>query len=268
MFAARLIVIVTVTVGLIGTARPAGAQEPDPADQVKARPMAVPRHLAGEAPPATPAAAPVAASTAAFAADQRNRSRGGTGRAQGRQGRPAPSGRSTGPAQGQRRAVPRSSRPREDNPPTGRAAPRGRVPAPPVARPPSYRPSYRPYYRPYRPRYYSPYYYGAFGFSYFYWDPSWYGSGGYGPGYMGPSPYYGDIGSVRLKVKPRDAQVFVDGYFVGAVDEFDGTFQRLRLPSGPHRIEVRAPGFEPAVFEVYVRPDQTITFERILQPLP
>ena len=33
--------------------------------------------------------------------------------------------------------------------------------------------------------------------------------------------------SMRLQVKPLDTMVFVDGYFAGIVDDFDGTFQRL-----------------------------------------
>ena len=84
-------------------------------------------------------------------------------------------------------------------------------------------------------------------------------------------PYaYGSVdeGSVRLKVKPRDASVFVDGYFAGQVDDFDGVFQRLILDSGPHRIEVSLEGYEPLSFEVRVPPDRTITYEGELRRLP
>ncbi len=35
--------------------------------------------------------------------------------------------------------------------------------------------------------------------------------------------------------------MYVDGYYVGRVDDFDGLFQRLHLASGPHRLEIRAP---------------------------
>jgi hypothetical protein len=67
-------------------------------------------------------------------------------------------------------------------------------------------------------------------------------------------------------VKPRDAQVLVDGYYVGVVDEFDGTFQRLRLDEGPHTIVVRRDGYEPLEFKVYVVYDRTITLRGELQP--
>ena len=49
-------------------------------------------------------------------------------------------------------------------------------------------------------------------------------------------------GALRLKVKPVEASVYVDGYYVGVVDDFDGVFQRLRLEPGPHHLEIRAAG--------------------------
>ena len=101
-----------------------------------------------------------------------------------------------------------------------------------------------------RGRYYSPYYYGiGYGYGYPY----------YGGGYYGGS--YSYTGSVRLKVKPRAAEVLVDGYYVGTVDDFDGTFQSLKLEPGPASIEIRAPGFEALRLDVRVLPGRKITFE-------
>ncbi len=71
-----------------------------------------------------------------------------------------------------------------------------------------------------------------------------------------------DVGGVRLKIRPRDAQVFVDGYYAGRVDDFDGTFQSLRLEAGGHKIEVRMPGFEDLELDVHVQPGRTITLAR------
>ncbi len=96
---------------------------------------------------------------------------------------------------------------------------------------------------------------------------------GWGSGYMYGSPYYGRVygyaappvygarvlyGDVRLQVRPRDAAVYVDGYYAGIVDDFDGVFQRLTLTAGPHQIELAAPGLEPRVFSVYVDPARTV----------
>jgi len=63
-----------------------------------------------------------------------------------------------------------------------------------------------------------------------------------------------------LKIKPREAEVYVDGYFVGVVDNFDGMFQRLHLDSGAHRIEIRAPGYEILDFDVRITPEHTTTY--------
>jgi hypothetical protein len=116
--------------------------------------------------------------------------------------------------------------------------------------------------------------------SYWAWTPSPWGLGYwtyYDPWFWGPpAPYgygafvhasgYAEVGAVRLRVRPREAEVYVDGYYVGIVDEFDGTFQRLRLEEGPHQIEVRHAGFEPLEFKVYVVYDRTLTLRGELQP--
>ena len=121
-------------------------------------------------------------------------------------------------------------------------------------------------------RYYDPYYYGGFHLGYLAYSP-W----GWTPAFYGnPYGYYGgyyqargwDIGSVRLKVKPRDAEVYVDGYFAGHVDDFDGVFQSLRLDSGAYRIEIRKPGYEPLYFDVRVQPDRTITYRGDMRATP
>ena len=68
-------------------------------------------------------------------------------------------------------------------------------------------------------------------------------------------------GKLKLKVKPRQAEVLVDGYFSGSVDDYDGTFQELHLEPGPHRIEIRLDGYEPLAFEVSILPNQTVTYK-------
>jgi hypothetical protein len=89
------------------------------------------------------------------------------------------------------------------------------------------------------------------------YDP-WYGwFPAYGPSYSTVSGY---DGALRLKVKPVEATVYVDGYYVGVVDDFDGIFQRLRLDAGPHHIEIRAPRYETLTFDVRIEPDQTTTY--------
>ena len=73
---------------------------------------------------------------------------------------------------------------------------------------------------------------------------------------------------MRRKVKPREAEVYVDGYLAGVVDDYDGAFQQLNLDVGPHRIELRHPGYESISFEIRTQPDQKITYKAELKPVP
>lgn len=131
---------------------------------------------------------------------------------------------------------------------------------------------YDPYYRysNYYSRYPYGYYYAGYGLGlgYFY-DPLMWGY--YSPYGYGGDPYYSgggysreghrDLGGLRLKVKPEQGQVYVDGYYVGEVDSFDGVFQKLQIEPGAHRIEIRADGFESVQFEVMVTPGETVTYK-------
>ncbi len=112
----------------------------------------------------------------------------------------------------------------------------------------------------------------GYGFGYFGYDPFLFGGYydpnafiGYGQGYPSGGGYgvgeYRDAGSLRLKVKPANAQVYVDGYYVGLIDNFDGMFQHLSIEAGSHRVEVRAEGYEPVQFDVLVTPGETITYK-------
>jgi hypothetical protein len=69
------------------------------------------------------------------------------------------------------------------------------------------------------------------------------------------------VGELRLKVHPRDAQVFIDGYYAGRVDDFDGVFQSLKLEEGEYQVEVVLPGYEPLAFNVRIFPGEKTTYE-------
>jgi hypothetical protein len=114
---------------------------------------------------------------------------------------------------------------------------------------------YRPYFYHYRPA--ISFYYGAGIYPYSYEVPP--------ASYLSVAP--GRLyGGVRITDAPRDAQVFVDGYYIGVVDDFDGVFQHMNLEAGPHHIEVVEQGFEPVAFDVNVQPGQTTTFRADMQP--
>jgi PEGA domain len=50
-------------------------------------------------------------------------------------------------------------------------------------------------------------------------------------------------GSLRTDVPRRETEVFVDGYYAGRVDDFDGSFQKLRLDPGPHVVTLYLEGY-------------------------
>lgn len=163
----------------------------------------------------------------------------------------------------------------------GRAVPRGRVTAPYVHRHgtrfiPSYRlgvpgfavgigvGAYRyPYGYPYG---YYPYSFGyhpySYSYPYRYRYPAYYG---YSAGYS-DEHVRGGYASLRIVEVPRGAEVYVDGGNAGLVDNSDGIFQLVELTPGSHQIEIRAPGFEPTVFEVRVVGGDTITYRPRMNP--
>lgn len=149
---------------------------------------------------------------------------------------------------------------------SGRAVPRGGVVGPAIVSPRVVSPGYRPYYYP-------RYSFGlGLGYGYPYYSPYYYPYGYYGAyGYGGYPPYGGDYevvaggraepyGSVRITDAPKDAQVYADGYYVGAVDDFDGAFQHINLEAGTHHIEIHEQGQTPMSFDVNVRPGESITY--------
>jgi len=193
--------------------------------------------------------------------------------------------------------VPASERPRGDRPTLGQAVPRG------SAKPPQNNGAGYPYvdygnygYYPFLGGWYGGYYgyYGSpYGVSPYSWNPygydpnMWWTSVGplYGWGmyalpmsgysslwydyYAAESPSYVQSinGSIKLKVKPKDAEVYVDGTYYGRVDHYDGAFQHLDLRAGTHRVEIRANGYQPIEFQVRVLPGRSITYNGEMKPV-
>ena len=120
------------------------------------------------------------------------------------------------------------------------------------------------YYRPlYYSRYYSPFYSGLY-------DPYYYGRysayyGGYS-GY-GAGQIYRPDSALRLQVSPRETEVFVDGYYAGTVNEYDGIFQRLRLEPGEYEMTLYLPGYRTVTQQLLLRPDKTLRIKHEMIPL-
>lgn len=85
-------------------------------------------------------------------------------------------------------------------------------------------------------------------------------------------PYgYGNIhsdASLRLEVTPRDTEVYVDGYYAGIVDDFDGMLQRLRVEPGQHEITLYHDGYRADHQRIYLTRDRTFKIKQQLEKLP
>ncbi len=113
----------------------------------------------------------------------------------------------------------------------------------------------------YRPLFLSPFYYDPF------YDPWWYpypyGWSPYGYG----RPYYADTASVRLQVTPRETEVYVDGYYAGTVDDFDGMFQRLHLEPGEHDVTLYLAGHRSVHQKIFLQDRGTFRIRHSMEPL-
>ena len=118
-----------------------------------------------------------------------------------------------------------------------------------------YRP--HPYYRPYV-RLGSPYPY--------YYRPV-YARASSRPRYVSYQSYAYGLGAIRTLVNPKRAEVYVDGYYAGIVDDFDGTFQKLYLAPGEHVVELRLEGHRTFQQRVLVSPRHTQKIHHEMAPL-
>jgi hypothetical protein len=138
-----------------------------------------------------------------------------------------------------------------------------------------YYPSYRPSgsgHRGYPGRYYGYSTYRSWGVPYWGWgyDPFYSSYGwGYDPYYSwgydsGHGSRYGyryrqdGDGSIRLFVEPDQTRVYVDGYYAGVADDFDGIFERLRVRPGRHEITLKLAGYRTHRMRVYAPDDDTL----------
>ena len=125
---------------------------------------------------------------------------------------------------------------------------------PPIVYPPFYVPGYGP----------GPY------------PPGMYPSGGY---LTGPdSPYMVGAppmpqgprlqrGYLRFDTQPGTAQVLVDGFYKGIVDDFGMRGRPLELSVGSHHIELRASEYAPLSFDVDIVPNEVSRYRGDLQLL-
>jgi hypothetical protein len=99
----------------------------------------------------------------------------------------------------------------------------------------------------------------------YYYDPFSYGW--YGYQYPAYPVVYDNASSLRIQVEPRQTEVYVDGYYAGTVNDFDGLFQRLHVSSGQHEIELFLDGYRAVKQQVYLQPGATFKIRYTMQKL-
>ena len=75
-------------------------------------------------------------------------------------------------------------------------------------------------------------------------------------------------GRLVLDLSPTTAQVYVDGYYAGAPEDFGLARGGGLLAAGPHRVDISAAGYEPIAVDLMVTPGQPVTYRASLKGLP
>jgi hypothetical protein len=80
---------------------------------------------------------------------------------------------------------------------------------------------------------------------------------------VAPPPPEPETGFLRIEVEPRHLlQVFVDGLYIGTIADLGDDIE-LRL--GVRRIELRAPGYLPLIFDTRIEFDRTVVYRGVLE---
>jgi hypothetical protein len=72
-------------------------------------------------------------------------------------------------------------------------------------------------------------------------------------------------GGVSLDITPTGAAVFVDGVYVGIVNDFSPTKAPLTIAVGDHHIELRAQGYQSMAFDLTVTSRQIVPYQGTMQ---
>jgi len=96
-----------------------------------------------------------------------------------------------------------------------------------------------------------------------------YGAGGVseGPVTYSPDLATGASSGLRFEVSPAVAGIYVDGTYVGTVQNFSAESEPFVLVPGRHQIDLLAPGYRTATIEVTIAPGQIIRYDGALEPL-
>jgi hypothetical protein len=109
---------------------------------------------------------------------------------------------------------------------------------------------------------YGPYWGPGWGYG-----PYWGGPWGWGPGWGYPGYYDYPYAQARIQITPKQAEVFVDGYRAGIVDDFDGVLQRLNVWPGEHDVTIFLDGYKTEHHRLYFNDGTTANLKGALEKL-
>ena len=79
------------------------------------------------------------------------------------------------------------------------------------------------------------------------------------------SPSQPNTGGLSFEIQPSNAQVYVDGQYVGTVGQFSPTSQPLGLTAGRHHIQITAPGYRPTDFDADIVAGEVLPYQGTLE---
>jgi hypothetical protein len=72
-------------------------------------------------------------------------------------------------------------------------------------------------------------------------------------------------GGLNFEVSPAVAEVYVDGMYMGTVQDFSADGEPLRVTPGSHWVELRAPGYRTSTFDVSIAGGQVTPYQGALE---
>lgn len=104
----------------------------------------------------------------------------------------------------------------------------------------------------------------------YFYDPFW-GPYPWWPAAAYPYPYYPAYydgrAEIRVLVTPKEAAVYVDGFYAGIVDDFDGWFQRLPVSPGGHDLVLYMPGYRTVHQSLYAAAASSLKVQYAMEKL-
>jgi len=109
-----------------------------------------------------------------------------------------------------------------------------------------------------------PVFVGGYFYDPFFGPYPWWGPSAFAYPYY---PVYDDRAQVRISVTPNEAAVYVDGYYAGIVDDFDGVLQSLPLPPGGHDLAIYLEGYQTVHQRLYLTPRKSFRVRYTMKTL-